>query len=146
MTVGKLHLVSARKNPFKYEKMTYLFVVHTYPQKIPLTNYFVKLIKLLLKNKDVGIIVIMGDLNVRIGNKGKFRSSHRRCSMKKGVLKNFTKFTGKHLCQSLFFNKVAGLRSTSLLKKRLWYRCFPVNFAKFLRTRFFQSTSGRLLL
>ena len=25
------------------------------------------------------------------------------------VLRNFTKFTGKHLCQSLFFNKVAGL-------------------------------------
>ena len=31
------------------------------------------------------------------------------CSMKKGVIKNFAKFTGKHLCQSLF-NKVAGLR------------------------------------
>ena len=29
---------------------------------------------------------------------------------KKGALKNFTKFAGKHLCQSLFFNKVAGLR------------------------------------
>ena len=27
----------------------------------------------------------------------------------KGVLKSFAKFTGKHLCQSLFFNKVAGL-------------------------------------
>ena len=38
------------------------------------------------------------------------RSSHRRCSVKKGVLRNFVKFTGKHLCQSLFFNKVAGLR------------------------------------
>ena len=25
--------------------------------------------------------------------------------MKKGVLRNFSKFTGKHLCQSLFFNK-----------------------------------------
>ena len=25
-------------------------------------------------------------------------------------LKNLAKFTGKHLCQSLFFNKVAGLR------------------------------------
>ena len=25
----------------------------------------------------------------------------------------------------------------TLLKKRLWYRCFPVNFAKFLRTPFF---------
>ena len=30
--------------------------------------------------------------------------------MKKGVLKNFAKFTGKHLCQRLFFNEVAGLR------------------------------------
>ena len=28
--------------------------------------------------------------------------------MKKGVLINFARFTGKHLCQSLFFNKVAG--------------------------------------
>ena len=26
-----------------------------------------------------------------------------------GVFKNFAKFTGKQLCQSLFFNKVAGL-------------------------------------
>ena len=26
----------------------------------------------------------------------------------KGVLRNFAKFTRKHLCQSLFFNKVAG--------------------------------------
>ena len=56
--------------------------------------------------------------------------------LKKGVLRNFTKFTGKHLCQSLFFNKVAGLRPATLLKKRLWHRCFPMNFAKFLRTPF----------
>ena len=34
-------------------------------------------------------------------------SSHRRCSVRKGVLRNFTKFTGKHLCQRLFFDKVA---------------------------------------
>ena len=40
------------------------------------------------------------------------RSSHRRCSMKKSVLRNFAKFTGKHLCQSLFLNKVAGLKET----------------------------------
>ena len=32
------------------------------------------------------------------------------------------------------FNKVAGLRAVTLLKKGLWNRCFPVNFAKFLRT------------
>ena len=32
------------------------------------------------------------------------RSSHQMCSMKNGVLRNFTKFTEKHLCQGLFFN------------------------------------------
>ena len=36
------------------------------------------------------------------------RSSHRRYSVKKGVLRNLVKFTGKRLCQSLFLNKVAG--------------------------------------
>ena len=73
------------------------------------------------------------------------RSSHRRCSVKKGVLRNFAKFTGKHLCQTLFFNNIAGLRPAALLKKRLWHRCFAVNFAKFLRTPILQNTSGRLL-
>ena len=56
-----------------------------------------------------------------------FRSSRPEVFWKKGVLRNFAKFTGKHLCQSLFFNKVAGLRPG----------CFPVNFTKFLRTPFF---------
>ena len=35
------------------------------------------------------------------------RSNHWKCSVRKGVRGNFAKFTGKHLCQSLFFNKVA---------------------------------------
>ena len=74
------------------------------------------------------------------------RSSHRRCFVRKGIFRNFTKFTGKHLRQSLFFNKVVGTRPATLLKKRLWHRCFPVNFAKFLITPFLQNTSGRLLL
>ena len=34
-----------------------------------------------------------------------YRSSYQRCSVKKGVLRNFAKFTEKHLCQRLFFNK-----------------------------------------
>ena len=37
-----------------------------------------------------------------------FRSSHRSCSVKKGVLRNFA-FTGKRLCQRFFFNKVPDL-------------------------------------
>ena len=65
-----------------------------------------------------------------------FKSRQQRCSLKEGVLRNLAKFTGKHLCQSLFFKKFAGLRPTTLLKKRLWHSCFPVNFAKFLRIPF----------
>ena len=53
---------------------------------------------------------------------------------KKGVPENFAEFTGKHLCQSLFFNKVASLRPAILLQKRLWHRRFLVIFVKFLRT------------
>ena len=49
---------------------------------------------------------------------GNSRSSHPEEFCKKGALRNFAKFTGKHLGQSL------------------WYKCFPVNFAKFLRTLF----------
>ena len=52
------------------------------------------------------------------------RSSCSEVFCKKGVLENFTKFTGKHLCQIIFLNKVASLRPATLLKKRLWHRCF----------------------
>ena len=65
---------------------------------------------------------------------------------KKGALRNFANFTGKQLCQSLFFIKVACVRPVTLSKKRLWHRCFPVNFAKFLRTSFSQNTSRQLLV
>ena len=71
----------------------------------------------------------------------KIRSSHRKCSGKKCVLRNFAKFTGKDLCQSLFCDKVA-----TLLNKILWHRSFPVNFANFLRTPFLQNAFRRLLL
>ena len=36
------------------------------------------------------------------------RNSHRLCSVRKSVLRNLAKFTGEHLSQNLFFNKVAG--------------------------------------
>ena len=67
--------------------------------------------------------------------------------MEKVFLQNFT---GKHFCHSLFFNKVAALRPATLLKDRLWRRCFPVNFSKFLtlvedkRLFFFQTLSVNL--
>ena len=49
------------------------------------------------------------------------RSSRRRCSVKKGVLKNFTNFTGKHLYS-------------------------PVTLAKFLETFALKNICERLLL
>ena len=70
------------------------------------------------------------------------RSSRPEVFCKKGVLRKFAKFTGEHLCQGFFFNKVAGLTSATLLKSRLWLRCFPVNYTKLLRTPFLQNTSG----
>ena len=36
------------------------------------------------------------------------RSSHHRCSMIKGVLRNFAKFTRKHLCQQLYLKRDFG--------------------------------------
>ena len=50
-------------------------------------------------------------------------------------------------CAALLCNHIEiGLRPATLLKKRLWRRCFPVNFAKFVRTPSLQNTSGRQLL
>ena len=40
----------------------------------------------------------------------------KRYSMKKAFRKSFVKFTGKHLCQTLFFNKAAGLSPATLKK------------------------------
>ena len=68
------------------------------------------------------------------------RSSRPEVFCKKGVFRNFTKSTWKPMHQSLFFNKVA------LLKKRLWHRCFPVNYVKFPRTTFFIEHLWWLLL
>ena len=49
------------------------------------------------------------------------RSRHRRCSIKKLLLKIFAIFTGKHL------------KPCNFVKKRLQHKYFPVNIAKFLR-------------
>ena len=64
-----------------------------------------------------------------------FRSSHRRCSIKKVFFK-ISQNSQENICAKVSF----------ILKRRLWHRCFPVNFAKVLRTPFLQNTSGQLLL
>ena len=66
--------------------------------------------------------------------------SHRRCSVKKEFLKILQNSQEK-ICVRVSF---LSLRATNLFKKRLWRRCFPLNFSKFLRTSF--SIEHRLLL
>ena len=65
------------------------------------------------------------------------KSSHQRCSVRKGVFRNFTKFTGKHLCQSPFLNKVAGLGSATLLKKATLAQVFSCEFREISKNTFF---------
>ena len=58
---------------------------------------------------------------------------------KNGVLKNFPKITGKRLCQSLFFNKVVGLRSETLLKRDSGIEVF-CEFCEIFKNSFFYRT------
>ena len=58
-----------------------------------------------------------------------FRRSHQRCSVKKGVLRNFAKFTGKHLCQSVFFNKLETQKETLA-------QVFPCEFCEISKNTF----------
>ena len=66
-----------------------------------------------------------------------------RCSVRKVFLE---------ICQNPLENTCARnsflikLHAQALLKKSLWHRCFPVNFAKFLRTPFFTEHLRWLLL
>ena len=70
-------------------------------------------------------------------------------SCKKGNFKKFSKFTGKILCQSLFFDNTAGLfvfpwnhqETIGFLTISGYIEIgmqFPMNFAKFLRAPFLQ--------
>ena len=74
----------------------------------------------------------------------KWEAVIRRCSIKKvflGILQNSQKNICVRVSFLINFQAWYLFWRTSLLKKRLWHRCFPVNFAKFLRTAFFCRTS-----
>ena len=65
----------------------------------------------------------------------------RRKRFKKGFLKNFAKFTGKHLCQGLFFNKVAGLSlQRNFIKKGTLTKVFSCEFSQGFQNTIFYET------
>ena len=66
----------------------------------------------------------------------KSRSCHQRYYVRKGVVRNFPKFTGKHLCQSLFFNKVA----CNFIKKETLTQVFSCEFCEIFKSTSFYTT------
>ena len=105
----------------KYKRVSISKTKHFFAKKISFISYFLKKKRYVQKQPP------------EVFCKGRFSWKFRKIHKK-------THF------QSLVLNKVSGLRSATLLKKRLWHRCFPVNFAKFLRAPFLQNTFKRRLL
>ena len=76
----------------------------------------------------------------------RWRRSHRRCSVKKGV-KNVTNFIGKHLFGvSSLFHEVVSLKAPNFVKKSPQHWCFPVKFTNFFRAPILKNICERLLL
>ena len=55
----------------------------------------------------------------------------RRCSIEIGVLKNFTKFIGKHLCESLLFN------ACNFIKREALAHVFSYEFCEIFKKTYF---------
>ena len=88
-----------------------------------------------------------------------FRSSLMEMHFKIGVVRNFTIFTGRHLCCSFFFNKISVLQLyykktptqvftceySEVFINSYFDRTPPVAAFEFFRTHFLQTTSGGYL-
>ena len=68
----------------------------------------------------------------------------QRCSVRK-VFLEISQNSQENTCARFSF-LIKLQTPATLLKKRLWHRCFPVNFAKFLRTPFLTEHLRWLLL
>ena len=68
------------------------------------------------------------------------RSRRPEVFCKKDALRNFPKFTGKHLCLRLFFNKVADLRSSNFIKRESQAQVFSCEFCEIFKNTFFYRT------
>ena len=70
-----------------------------------------------------------------------FRSSQRRCSVRKGVLRKFAKFTGNHLQTTWNHAQIC-----NVIKIETPAQVFYCEFCEVSKKTFLQSTSWRLLL
>ena len=68
-----------------------------------------------------------------------YKSSRPDVFCQKGVLRNFAKVTGKHMCQSLFFNKVAG-GACNFIKIETMAQVFSCEFCEISKNTIFYRT------
>ena len=87
--------------------------------------------------------MISGGIEVIIN--GLIEAVVQRCSVKK-LLLEISQKSQKNTCARVSFLIKLQAWLATLFKKRLWHRCFPVNFVKFLRTPFFIEHLWWLLL
>ena len=87
--------------------------------------------------------MISGGIEVIIN--GLIEAVVQRCSVKK-LLVEISQNSQENTCARVSFLIKLQAWLATLFKKRLWHRCFPVNFVKFLRTTFFIEHLWWLLL
>ena len=135
-------------------------IMYTGPQKpgrggkggwglpLPCSRFFLKLIfyqsAMIVKLFSVIDMILclcqfIGNVQVRANTFTGFRfirSSRQRCSMKKGVLRNFTIFAGRHLCQSFVLIKLQ-VDACNFIKKEALTQVFPYEFCEISENTFF---------
>ena len=107
--INRVEVVLTRMSQWKAEKKGYSWFLYTAKKW-----YFLLEISLLNMNKSEDNCGLLLCRIVWILCVLDFQKLPSEVFCKKGVLRNFAKFTGKHLCQGLFFKKVAGLRPRTL--------------------------------
>ena len=68
-----------------------------------------------------------------------YGSSHLKCSVRKGVLRSFAKFTGKHLCQTLFWQSCRP-DACNFIKKETLAPVFTCEYCGISKNTFFYRT------
>ena len=105
------------KHRFNFESISFSFFFFFF-----LSSVTCKILAIFLQCRET----VKASYNIQI-----VRSSHRRCCIRKGVLKNFAKFKEKHLCQGVF--QVAGL---GLIKKDKMAQVFSCEFCEMFKGTF----------
>ena len=103
---------------------------------------YVKIKKIEAKN--ITVIKISSKKPNKVNKVNRNRSSRSEVFCKKGVLRNFAKFTGSHRCPSLFFNIVAA-RACNFIKKETLAQVFFCEFCEFSKNFFTKHLWATLL-